>query len=515
MAHLLLSHGADPNRLSDKTYRQSGLGTFVSKQSLQSNHRLLHSGMSCINCPAPCREQIALRGAAEDGERKILEYICEQGAAMLSQPESIEAASVLRGFVRSGFHKYVLEELRSREVKFCDDFGKRSPVNAAILRGDSMLLGQLLAGGANVHEYAGNRYSNSHGYFGASTTETLSPIQCAARMNCLGMARMLCIAGANINQSPYDQSGDMALHLAIRHSNYDVTKFLVEQNVGLGTYSKGETALFLAIKGGCNSILGLLLENGADPNQPCYNDGLSWMRRRLIPLDNACFDGTLDMVRALLHAGADTSQGYAVPSLFNSYRDHSNTDEILEILLQYGADVNNRCRSESTPLQRTILEERFHYTDLLIKAGAYINAPASNGERGRTALQAAVEVGNVDMVRRLILDNADVNAPAAPDQGVTALQAAAIQGYLNIAKILLEHGAVIDAAASPKNGCKAINGAAEFGRIDMVKLLLDNYHGPTPVSELCDDARTAAKKENQWYVIELLDTYEHPDEVST
>ena len=158
------------------------------------------------------------------------------------------------------------------------------------------------------------------------------------------------------------------------------------------------------------------------------------------------------------------------------------------------------------------MDEEFDCAYRLIEAGACINDSASKGERGLTALQAAVSVGDVDMVEHLLLKGADVNAPAAVVNGVTALQAAAIKGYLRIAQILLEHGADIDAKAGIENGRTAIEGAAEFGRIDMVKLLLDNYQGPKLIPQMRDCAYKAAEKGNQWYVMDFLTTYEHPGE---
>ena len=113
------------------------------------------------------------------------------------------------------------------------------------------------------------------------------------------------------------------------------------------------------------------------------------------------------------------------------------------------------------------------------------------------------------MVEFLLLKEAEVNTPAAPNHGVTALQAAAINGQLRIAQILLEHGADIDAAASLINGRTAIDGAAEFGRLDMVQLLLDNYHGPRLVADWVQSAYSAAKRGNQWHVMELLRSYDY------
>ncbi|KAL8721277.1 MAG: hypothetical protein Q9181_007747, partial [Wetmoreana brouardii] len=228
------------------------------------------------------------------------------------------------------------------------------------------------------------------------------------------------------------------------------------------------------------------------------------------PLEHACFRGNDSAVRGLLRAGADVSQGCAVLSVFSGSKNSSDCrEDILEILLKYGADVNRRYYDTDTPLQKAIKEEEFGCAYRLIEAGACINDSASKGEEGRTALQAASSVGDVETVEQLLLRGADVNAPAAVLNGATALQAAAIKGYLRIAQILLEQGADIDAKAGIENGRTAIEGAAEFGRMDMVKFLLDNYRGPKPISQMCDCAYKVAEKGKQWYVMELLDTYAH------
>ena len=112
-----------------------------------------------------------------------------------------------------------------------------------------------------------------------------------------------------------------------------------------------------------------------------------------------------------------------------------------------------------------MLREHFDVTCRLVEAGASINDSSFKGEEGRTALQAAVSVGDVDMVEYILSRGADVNTTAALANGVTALQAAVIKGHLRIAQNLFEHGADIDAKAGVENCRKAIEGAAEFGRI--------------------------------------------------
>ncbi|RDH39067.1 hypothetical protein BDQ94DRAFT_164852 [Aspergillus welwitschiae] len=59
------------------------------------------------------------------------------------------------------------------------------------------------------------------------------------------------------------------------------------------------------------------------------------------------------------------------------------------------------------------------------------------GAGRRTALQHAVNNGNMDLINFLLDHGADVNSAPSEDGGATALRIAAIQGYLGIACKLL------------------------------------------------------------------------------
>ncbi|KAK8112238.1 Protein fem-1-like protein [Apiospora kogelbergensis] len=96
-----------------------------------------------------------------------------------------------------------------------------------------------------------------------------------------------------------------------------------------------------------------------------------------------------------------------------------------------------------------------------------------NRER-RTALQHAVQDGNLEMVDLLLAYKADVNGPPAFYRGATALQLAAIQGSIGLTKKLIDLGADVNAAKAPYDGRTALEGASEHGRLDTVALLLEN-----------------------------------------
>lgn len=96
------------------------------------------------------------------------------------------------------------------------------------------------------------------------------------------------------------------------------------------------------------------------------------------------------------------------------------------------------------------------------------------GPRRRTALQYAVEKGNMELINLLILEHgARIDSPPATDGGATALQIACIKGYIGIARRLLDLGADVNEAPAKYNGRTALQGAAEHGRIDMLQMLLD------------------------------------------
>ena len=84
----------------------------------------------------------------------------------------------------------------------------------------------------------------------------------------------------------------------------------------------------------------------------------------------------------------------------------------------------------------------------------------------RIPLMMAALKGHLDLVRKLIARDADVNKP-----GWAPLHYAATNGHLAIVRMLLDHHAYID-AESP-NGTTPLMMAAHYGTPETVKLLLE------------------------------------------
>ncbi|KAL3442062.1 ankyrin repeat-containing domain protein [Aspergillus insuetus] len=126
-----------------------------------------------------------------------------------------------------------------------------------------------------------------------------------------------------------------------------------------------------------------------------------------------------------------------------------------------------------TPLQLAAKIQDLSIVKRLVEHHSIDINYVGQGEYNRTALQHAVEDGNMELVNLLISHGANINAPPAPRGGATALQLAAIRGYLGIARRLIDLGAKVNAPGAKIDGRTALEGAAEHGRIDMLQMLLD------------------------------------------
>lgn len=131
-----------------------------------------------------------------------------------------------------------------------------------------------------------------------------------------------------------------------------------------------------------------------------------------------------------------------------------------------------------TALQAAVSIGNEEMVELLLNAGVSVNEEPANQPIGehmpRTALQAAIDNGNLRLIDLFIKHGSNINAPAAEDSGATALQVACIQGNIDLSLRLLELGADANAKGALRRGRTALEGAAEHGRIDTIQLLL-NY----------------------------------------
>ncbi|KAH7397229.1 hypothetical protein BKA66DRAFT_546280 [Pyrenochaeta sp. MPI-SDFR-AT-0127] len=121
----------------------------------------------------------------------------------------------------------------------------------------------------------------------------------------------------------------------------------------------------------------------------------------------------------------------------------------------------------------TIEQKHYDLARWLITIGADPNCVSNITSSSHTALQLAVRINEVALVRMLLHKGANVNAKPSRRYGATAIQYAAINGNFEIFNLLLQAGADINAKPAQYGGRTAIEGAAEWGRLDMTYYLLE------------------------------------------
>ncbi|OAL39267.1 hypothetical protein AYO20_01585 [Fonsecaea nubica] len=539
---MLISRGAMINPADTQDCSLSPLEGAVSSGSEPIVRRLISAGADLDRCSSGREGGTALQRAAERGFGAIFDLLRETGAKLDCCSNPDHSTAILQGFIRQHNYDRSLELLEAGVSPNGKSRDGSSPLIAAVLNQDLILMSLLLEWGADPNDASPSpsriQWQNTKQISGLPIDGCLPPIHWAAAMSNLSAVTMLCNAGADVNKSDSSKGnypntdGLTALQLAVEAKRRDIVEFLLDHGaqVNVGTcYRTPSSPIIASVANSDLEMTKLLLQHRADPYLEAQGaTEKNWWHQdhRRLALDEACYWRDIQMARLLVLSGVDVNVGYPLFCTFDSLaRDGIEKAEqraqIVELLLGCHINVNRRHPTQHTPLQAAL-----KYADCigarhtvalrcartLIELGADINAAPSSNRFGRTALQLAAEMGNVEFVQYLLSEGAAVNAPAGPRAGVTALQAAAIQGSLGIAQILLKHGAEIDADPSPIEGRRAIDGAAERGRIDMVKLLLDNYNGPRPISKVCESAMEYAKKENQWYVMELLESYTPPQQ---
>jgi len=188
---------------------------------------------------------------------------------------------------------------------------------------------------------------------------------------------------------------------------------------------EAQAAICQAVVDGDIERVKLLISKGPDLN--AEDD------KGQIPLNLAAREGHKEIVELLLEHGADVNVGSVFGKEYNNwiaaeFAMYKNHTEIAQLLISKGSDIS--------PLFFAIYMEDEIKARSLIEGGADVN---SRTPGGITPLHQAVNKGLKDIVELLIAYDADVNA--GHYWGWTPLHSAAIYGYEDIAELLINTGA--------------------------------------------------------------------------
>jgi ankyrin repeat protein len=281
------------------------------------------------------------------------------------------------------------------------------------------------------------------------------PMHLAAKSGQLDILDCLFRAGGDVNGPPREKNHLTALHYAVKYQRYECVRFLLEAGAHVDQLQQycGKTLL--------EACLSTRRYMGAFSNLP--------------PRCAEMFKLLLSLGAAINGPDLRTHRRRGDSALTTLILRDSG-EELIQIALDAGADINQRGSGKSarTPIQAAAEVGNLEVVRALLARGADINAPPAE-ELGWTALQAACssEAPTMELVHFLLDHGADVHADAGYRGGVTALQGAAIQGHIKIALLLIKLGADVNAKPATRNGRMALDGAAKNGRLNMVKLLLN------------------------------------------
>jgi tankyrase len=238
-----------------------------------------------------------------------------------------------------------------------------------------------------------------------------TPLHFAAGYNRVGVVEFLLSKGADVHAK--DKGGLVPLHNACSYGHYEVTELLVKHGASVNVSDLWKfTPLHEAAAKGKQEIVKLLLRHGADAakkNRDGHTptDLVKEDDEELLDLlrgDSALLDaakkGSLDRVKRLLNPGnincRDSQGRNSTPLHLAAGYNHI---DVVECLLESGADVNAQDKGGLIPLHNASSYGHLDIAALLIKHNAVVNA---TDKWGFTPLHEAAQKGRTQLCALLV-----------------------------------------------------------------------------------------------------------------
>ena len=193
------------------------------------------------------------------------------------------------------------------------------------------------------------------------------------------------------------------------------------------------------------SALGLVAEDTIDVCLSGKEMALAELRKRGINQQsewvrhywNAVLDCNIPLLRLLLAAGisVEVTKGSSRKTALHIAAEHSNLLQVVELLIDSGADVDVGSRCGWTALCTASWNGNNEICSFLIESGSDVCALAE----GKTALMHAASLGRLETCRCLITKGAELNTRSA--EGYTALMLASTHGEVQVVQLLVTAGA--------------------------------------------------------------------------
>ena len=268
----------------------------------------------------------------------------------------------------------------------------------------------------------------------AKNNTGLTPLNATALTNNVEIAQLLVKKGANLDDDSYFSTLLNPLHLAASNNNIEMAQFLIEQGLDVNKpagkikyLNVGLVPLVLIAVYPLPLIFGVPLIVGGSGSFMFVADG-----EREEFHSNEHYQKIKDLITNV----------FFTPLHLAAFKGHS---EMVDLLIQYGADVGFESSTDYTAFHFAVQEGHSDIVKILVNNHADVNAISDDG----TPLHIAVANNNIDMVNFLLTEvNANPNVTAEfdvedafLDVEKTPLDIALEKGFLHVANILQNHGA--------------------------------------------------------------------------
>ena len=377
----------------------------------------------------PAQSKSAMVAAVQEGNHKMLEHLLDSGVPADNGPD--------RNLLRLAIANHDIDSVRLLLLFGADanakDMEGFTPLYAATDAKNFEAAALLLKYGADPNLSAGPSEETP---FAASLCDSRSHF-----------AQLYLKHGADADATM--DNGDTAFINAMNTTTPAnlVELMLVYEAQPDNKNGRGETALFKAINAKRLDLVTLLLDHGANVNLPGPKHML-WPAVHNTPI-----------LETILKRGADLRRAPGVLELATS----TNSLEVVNMLLKYGADPNAKKDGIFTPLCTAIRDNREQLVDVLLAAGADPNlssaeypafkcvthnrahilpkvlAAGADPSTPKGIIEAAVAHKNKDALTYLLEHDVDPNA--RNQQGHTAMTTAIRKNEIQLLDILLSYGA--------------------------------------------------------------------------
>jgi ankyrin repeat protein len=289
----------------------------------------------------------------------------------------------------------------------------------------------------------------------------------ASRRGHLDIARLL-LDQADVDLQ--DNHGSTPLHLAIYHMSPEAVQLFLDRGADVTLQNgKGQAALHQALQRGDPDIIQLVLSranvnadaldnNGSTPLHLAASEAEVLSGAQLLLKNGAKIDlqnkkgqtalhlasqrGHLDFMELLLNRGAVVD----VPDKDGFTPLHLAISKVerraAELLLKHGANIDLQNNKRQTALHLALQHSHPNIIPLLLENGANVDAQDDDNS---TPLHQAISRADVELSRVQLLLDRCTKIDLRNNKGQTALHLASQHGRLNIMRLLLENGADVDA----------------------------------------------------------------------